>query len=490
MRQTPPSADRSTWQDPFVLLMLLYFSAQVLVRLAVSPALELDEAEQTLWTQSLALGYGAQPPLYTWLQWAVFQITGVSLLGLSLLKNGLLLLTYIATYGAAKHLLPRHLAALAAASLLLIPAIGWESQRDLTHTVLVTSLAAGLLYVITRLLVDGARPAWYLALGVVVGLGILAKYSFVMVTAAWLMAMLSWAPGRRLVLTPWVLLSALVALAIVTPHAVWLLDHWQMASEGTLKKMQDASDAALPWWQQTLEGLAALIQAVLGSAALLLIVFAGVFGWGAWRHGALPPQSAAIGIARQLAAVILVLVLIMLVSDTTQLKARWLTPVLVPVPLLLLVWLRHAASAPRAAWLRSILLILGAVYLTAIGLRPWFDASRDRPDELNEPVVELAQALRAMGVPSNAHLLAHSNALAGSLRLQFPQASVQSLNAGHVQIGPRMGQTTVRVTRTAPPTIDTATCHTVRQLELPYLLAKPGATPLTYHVCIWQPVNR
>lgn len=42
--------------------------AHVLVRVAISPALKWDEAEQMLWSQQLALGYGAQPPLYTWLQ--------------------------------------------------------------------------------------------------------------------------------------------------------------------------------------------------------------------------------------------------------------------------------------------------------------------------------------------------------------------------------------------------------------------------------------
>lgn len=490
MTQRLNNSARTTGLDPFILLMLLYFSVQVVVRLAVSPALELDEAEQALWTQRLALGYGAQPPLYTWLQWTVFQVTGVSLLGLSLLKNGLLFLTYIATYGAAKQLLPRHLAALAAASLLLIPAIGWESQRDLTHTVLATSMAACLLYVIMRLLVEGPRPMWYLALGVAVGLGILAKYSFVMVVAAWLVAMLCWAPGRRLVLSPWIVLSAMVAMAIVIPHALWLLDHWQMASEGTLNKMRGSSDAVLPWWQQTTQGFAALVQALLGSVILLLIVFAAVFGLDSWRRGSLPRHSLATGIAGQLAAVILILVLILLVSDATQVKSRWLTPVLVPVPLLLLVWVQHGASAPRAAWLRSMLIVMGVLYLTAMALRPWFDAFRDRPDELNEPVVALTQALRAMGVPPHAHLMAQTNALAGSLRLQFPQASVQSLNGNHSQLDTTRDTMSVRLSRSLPSAAELNSCQTYRTLELPYLLAASGAKPLTYHICIWQPLTR
>ena len=42
---------------------LLWMLAHVASRVAVSPALELDEAEQALWSQTLAWGYGSQAPL-------------------------------------------------------------------------------------------------------------------------------------------------------------------------------------------------------------------------------------------------------------------------------------------------------------------------------------------------------------------------------------------------------------------------------------------
>src|SRR5262245_21622617 len=86
-------ATRSSRWQPWIWL-LVYFGAHLLSRVLVSDALELDEAEQTLWTQQLHAGYGAQPPLYTWLQWGVFQLFGVSVFSLALLKNLLLALTY------------------------------------------------------------------------------------------------------------------------------------------------------------------------------------------------------------------------------------------------------------------------------------------------------------------------------------------------------------------------------------------------------------
>ncbi|HEY0877811.1 MAG TPA: hypothetical protein VGE10_05110, partial [Zeimonas sp.] len=63
-----PAASRLAGDDlrfP-ITLMLGWFAAQVVLRVLVSDSLELDEAEQTLAARELALGYGTQPPLYTW----------------------------------------------------------------------------------------------------------------------------------------------------------------------------------------------------------------------------------------------------------------------------------------------------------------------------------------------------------------------------------------------------------------------------------------
>src|SRR3954470_20838878 len=50
-----------------LLLLAGYFVLQIGLRLITSNAADLDESEQLLATQHLQLGYGPQPPLYTWL---------------------------------------------------------------------------------------------------------------------------------------------------------------------------------------------------------------------------------------------------------------------------------------------------------------------------------------------------------------------------------------------------------------------------------------
>ncbi|HVG49422.1 MAG TPA: hypothetical protein VM899_14965, partial [Rubellimicrobium sp.] len=75
-----------TIEARFTLAVLAYVAFQVVLRLIIGRSLELDEAEAFYQSRHLAWGYGPQPPLYFWLQWALFQVFGPGLLALALLK--------------------------------------------------------------------------------------------------------------------------------------------------------------------------------------------------------------------------------------------------------------------------------------------------------------------------------------------------------------------------------------------------------------------
>src|ERR1700749_157064 len=79
-------------------LLLIYFTLQIILRVCISSSLDLDESEQLVLTQKLSWGYGSQPPLYTWIQFGFFRMFGISVFGLSFLKNILLFCTYLFTY--------------------------------------------------------------------------------------------------------------------------------------------------------------------------------------------------------------------------------------------------------------------------------------------------------------------------------------------------------------------------------------------------------
>lgn len=422
-----PPAGRATRH--FLLALLAYFTLQALLRVWVSDAVERDEAEQLLWTQQLALGYGTQPPLYTWLQWSVFQLTGVSVAGLALLKNLLLATTFGACFMAARTVLPAATAAAASASMLLLPQIGWESQRDLTHSVLVTSLAACMLWQVLRLL---QRPSanTYLLLGLATGAALLAKYSAAAVALLMLGALATGRDTRHLLLRPAFLLAPLAALVVLLPHALWLLDHWGEATRGTLDKMDAGSPPAGSWAVGVAHGMGSLARALLGFVTPFWLVLAALCGralLAGWRSPPAGPAGQVHRLLRRLLWLTLGFLLLLVLSGASSaVKDRWLQPFLFMLPLLLFSALPEPAPPVlrRLAWAVGSMAALVALLLS---LRVALHGQRGSFDELNLPVRGFAQALAAQGLGQTT-LLTDDAVLGGGLRLYLPGSRVLLTN--------------------------------------------------------------
>ncbi|MGB7343775.1 MAG: glycosyltransferase family 39 protein, partial [Pirellulaceae bacterium] len=168
-------------------VLAVYFALHTLLRVWVSPALSFDESEQVFLSQWNWMGYNSQPPLYTWVQTALFGVFGLNVFSLALFKNTLLFATYMAVFTAVKLTTKDlRLAALATLGLLLIPQIAWESHRDLSHTVAVTFATTLLLLSIVRLPELTSKQSWlaYVIIGVACGVGAMSKYNFVIVVVA------------------------------------------------------------------------------------------------------------------------------------------------------------------------------------------------------------------------------------------------------------------------------------------------------------------
>ncbi|NMK47487.1 glycosyltransferase family 39 protein [Achromobacter sp. Bel] len=179
-----------------------------------------DNIEQLTWVRSLEWGYYKHPPLPTWLLWPVVQVLGWSAWA-----------TYVA--GAA--------CTLGAFALL------WRLLRELRGRVYATTaLLAGLcvtfyngrLYfynheiVLIPLVVGCAaacwkayttrRIGWWIALGVCLGLGALAKYQVAVAGVAVFVFWLSQRGWRDPMQVFGLQVAGLAALAVFSPHLVWL----------------------------------------------------------------------------------------------------------------------------------------------------------------------------------------------------------------------------------------------------------------------------
>ncbi|WP_162604738.1 glycosyltransferase family 39 protein [Geomonas edaphica] len=401
--------------------MGLYFALQFVFRVLVSNSAELDEAEQLLLTQHLDLGYGSQPPLYTWLLSGLFSIFGAGVATLAAVKNVLLFSTYLFVYKSALEVTgDEDRASVAMLSLLLIPQIMWESQRDLTHSVMGTTLAAATLFVMLRLLKTGALR-YYVIFGVCAGVGILSKYNYAFFLVAILVAGGSLKAFRPRLCNRKMLLSLLCLLLVVTPHLYWMLDHMHKAMTDAGKfKMAHAVGrlAALGM------GFKDLALAVAFFAGGLVAVYALFF----FRRSpgetesALQDDGAAL-VRRTLAVGLSLCVVMIICFKVTAFKDRWMQPLLFLTPVWLVTLHPERFTQARVRGYLSFCLVVAVTVLILMPGHVLWGPRVGKFGRLNAPYDRLAAALREAGFADGV-IVAQGRLVGGNLRLFFPESQV------------------------------------------------------------------
>ena len=406
----------------FLVVLAALFALHIVIRLITSPVADLDESEQLVFTQSFAWGYGPQPPLYTWLQVAFFRVFGPSLFALSLLKNILIFGIYAFTYAAARRLARSHfVGVIAALALMFIPQIVWESQRDLTHSVLATTFAAATLYVFAQLADGGRRAVFYPLLGACFGLGMLSNYNYALLAVGLVVGAVFVKEFRALVLTPWMLLSIAIGLVIILPHWLWAREHVPVVL-ASIRKMRIRSTATVI--SITSASIHNLVWAWLTHVMSIIIVFAVL----CWKQLVPFPRAAfrrapAMLMLAIVTAALAGVAFMMIGKHATAFKGRWLQPIYVCLPMFfaLLVEPRLNRSV-----LRQITFLAGTVTLIVIVLLPariWYAEPLHRDEPLRAPLPELTSMLK-QSVAQSDFIVTSDFFLGGNFRLSFPQKKV------------------------------------------------------------------
>jgi 4-amino-4-deoxy-L-arabinose transferase-like glycosyltransferase len=434
-------------------IFLTYALLHVGIRLLAPGAVEHDEAEQVLLSQALALGYGKHPPLYAWLQHGVFQLLGVGVLGLAVLKHACLLGIYGGTYWAARRVQgTARLAPLTVLSLWLVPALVWEAPRDLTHSVLAAALAPPTIQLLVGL-VD--RPAaWrYVALGATLGFGVLAKYNFALFAAILLGAALSVPVFREALVDRRFGLTVLVAATILGPHVVWLAtDAASPSAAARLRFGEWSTDGVVAGLAHRIVNVVVDLGAVLGPLVLVVAVLVP-----AVRRPAPDPNQVRRAtrtlLERYLVALVVILVLSAPLIGLAVFKMRWLLPLLIVTPLALFVRVAAAPIHPRSA--RALVWVCAAAGVLALGLRLGEVGAGPRfghTSRLHLPIPELAAQIRRMGFRQGT-IVAGDLLLGGNLRLQFPDSLILTPNLAGSGGAPPRGQCLVawRLRRESEP---------------------------------------
>jgi 4-amino-4-deoxy-L-arabinose transferase-like glycosyltransferase len=411
----------------FLVLLILYLGLHFALRLLSIDALQRDEAAQMLFSQSLALGYDTQPPLYTWLVWSVFQLTGPGILGLGIVKYLLLALSYGALYCSARLVLrDPQLALLAAFSLLLLPTFSWESLRDLTHSVLASSLSAVTFLVVLQLR-RHPQLRWYVLLGAFIGLGHLAKYNFALFAAALLLGSLADHTLRARLLDRRLLWAVGAALAVMAPHALWMVQHRELLQ--TFLSNETHAGVPSSHLRGILQGLANFGLNALAFLTPFWLVWLALFPQSLRRPQNPPLSEDPALLLNFLLAVGAVCVVLIFGFGFKRFQERWFAPLLFILPVYLFARLQQTPKNPQRLRLYGHLLWCAAclVIIGRIG-QLWLAPLLDKYPLVRLPSREFALQLQTAGF-DNGTIVTSAELLAGNLRLHLPKARVVSLGA-------------------------------------------------------------
>lgn len=400
----------------FLLLIASYFALHIVLRVFISDSLDYDEAEQALLGQWLLAGYTEQPPLYTWIQYLLFELFGKNTFSISLLKNFLLFLTYVFVFLSGKIILRDNLrAVLATSSLLLIPQIAWESQRDMTHTTLVVFAAAASLFLILKLIAKRHLLS-YLLLGLFLGVGFMAKANFGLFVLVAVSVLLTLPEGRKLLFHRLFTVTLLVILLINTNYLLWMFHNQDIVFSATHKFKRAVANYYVAG-PQSLVTNSFLFLTPLWFFVLLL------FPKGYGLTDNFSPSVYEKFITRYVIFVFVILFIVVIAFKVTYVKDRWLQPLLFAAPLVFFSrvpiekvpltrfrnFLRIAAVAGCAVYIAFTIRVVGASYI-------------DRFCRLNYPFSAITEALQDEGF-ENGLIISNNRFLAGNMHFQFPRSS-------------------------------------------------------------------
>ena len=415
------------------LFLLAYLTLHMGMRLLLSDTLQLDDAEQLIQSQELRLDYGNfQPPFYTWMLWAIWQITAPSMWVLYLIRYVIIGLAFWLWHRVSLQLFsePRWQVA-SATSWLLIAQLGWKLHQGSTHTTLLTLALVMSLHAVLLVLRYG-RLRDYGYLGLAVGLGMMAKYSYAGFVLPMLIAALVVPEARARLLRSPMLWSLLAAALVMLPA---LLSLFAPDSPVSARLQGETSYRIGGILAGDFSLLLQWLRAAAGFLAPLWLIYMMIFrivreGGEVASHppaeAAMPllPQAGGGWVGRRTVRLLLdrfhlvVLVLVVVVSlivGVEHLKVRWLHPFLMLVPFW---WLLHAAprrrSWPALQWTTLALLVLVVVArLWQMTATPYVGK---KPSRVTWPVTEALRQLppKVLQAPS---LAATDTFLAAHLRL-------------------------------------------------------------------------
>jgi hypothetical protein len=397
------------------------------LRFIASPTLGQDDVIAAVFAQDWAWGYApSNPPLYDWLLALLHEFTGPTLLSALVLRYGLLTATAVFTYLAALRVMgDRGWAALTALSLSLCYQIGWNIHEGVTQTSVLATLVAATLWIYLRL-IDRGKLVDYAALGLCLGLGVLAKYNYPALVLTLLVASAFVPAARRRLADPRILLSLAIAAAIAAPFLAWLA---AFSSDAIATRLPGEGARYLP---RLARGLFNVVKSPVGFLTPFLFVVPLIFPGVVQRLVSAVRTFGAEGLAGDHERLLFYqcaasfgLLFAAAILGFDQAASRYMHPLFLPAVVLLMALAKD--TLPQAQQVRryvmalagfAALVLLFRVTLLAVG------PPICGPCHQLERFEALADALKNAGFPANGVVVTDNRFVAGNMRRLLPESTV------------------------------------------------------------------
>ena len=216
-------ARRISWSDPSLGLVLAALAALTAIRIVglrySVVDLFFDEAQYWAWSRELAFGYFSKPPLLAWIIAAFDPLCGSGEACVRAASPVIYFVTCFVIYAIANGLYGRRVAAWSALTFALGTGLTFSSRIISTDVPLILFWAVALLAYVRLLPSPDWR--WSVALGVALGLGLLAKYAMVYFVLCAICAAAFDRDARALLARPQTWVALAIAFVIVAPNLFW-----------------------------------------------------------------------------------------------------------------------------------------------------------------------------------------------------------------------------------------------------------------------------
>jgi hypothetical protein len=406
----------------------IYCVVYLLLRLLVSPTMEMSEAEQFLDASAFSFGYSQQAPLYSWLVKAASVLFGMNFVTIIAVKYFLLFLFYLAFFRLAREFWDGRKALIITGSLLLFPVYSYETHRDLTHTILLSLMSVMTCYLYIRM-VRQRKTAHYVLAGILVGAGILAKYNFIFFPAALFVASLFSEEGRRVILDKRIVLVLLCSALVLLPHLLWLAQmHFPSVHYAFIRAK--AGEMASQPASRTVSVVFSSYAEVLLFLLVTGIIFHSYFSRSENRSNRL------LRLFRPLAVCAMIIpLLVMALLGTGNFTGRWLAPGLFTLPFAIFSFIDMDRAKKQVRLLAALCILIAFSVVIARAVVGFLPDVTGKVERIHIPFDalsgELAQKLEARGIdPGQVAVITGygENFMAANIMARMPGARLIRIN--------------------------------------------------------------